>query len=61
MVVTEMTAALEKTIRAKAQQEAVLPSLPDSSDVAAAVIFLLSDVARAITGQVLQVDAGQYL
>ena len=61
MVLTEMTAMLEESILAKAQQEAMLPTLPDSSDVAAAVIFLLSDAARAITGQVLQVDAGQYL
>jgi len=61
MVLTEMTAALDESFRAKAQQEAVLATLPDSSDVAAAVLFLLSDAARAITGQVLQVDAGQYL
>jgi acetoacetyl-CoA reductase/3-oxoacyl-[acyl-carrier protein] reductase len=61
MVLTEMTAALDEGIRARAQQEALLPRLPDSRDVAAAVLFLLSDEARSITGQVLQVDAGQYL
>jgi len=61
MVLTEMTMALDEGIRAKAQQEAVLPTLPDTSDVVAAVLFLLSDDARSITGQVLQVDAGQYL
>jgi len=61
MVLTEMTMAMDEAFRAKAQQEAVLATLPDSSDVAAAVLFLLSDAARAITGQVLQVDAGQYL
>jgi len=61
MVLTEMTMALDESVRARAQQEAVLPTLPDSSDVASAVLFLLSDYARSITGQVLQVDAGQYL
>ena len=61
MVLTSMTMALDEGIRAKAQQEAVLPTLPDTSDVVAAVLFLLSDDARSITGQVLQVDAGQYL
>jgi len=61
MVLTEMTMTLDEGIRARAQQEAVLPALPDTSDVVAAVLFLLSDGARSITGQVLQVDAGQYL
>jgi len=61
MVLTKMTAALNESIRARAHQEALLPRLPDSSDIAAAVLFLLSDQARSITGQVLQVDAGQYL
>jgi acetoacetyl-CoA reductase/3-oxoacyl-[acyl-carrier protein] reductase len=61
MVLTEMTTALDESFRAKAQQEAVLPTLPGSGDIAAAVLFLLSDAACAITGQVLQVDAGQYL
>jgi 3-oxoacyl-[acyl-carrier protein] reductase len=61
MVLTEMTLALAEEVRAKAQQEAQLPQLPDAQDVAAAVLFLLSDAARSITGQVLQVDSGQYL
>ena len=30
-------------------------------DIANAVLFLLSDAARAITGEVLRVDAGQYI
>jgi 3-oxoacyl-[acyl-carrier protein] reductase len=29
--------------------------------VAAAVLFLLSDQARMITGEVIRVDAGQYV
>lgn len=61
MVLTDMTLALTPEIRATAQNEAQLPYLPDSQDIANAVLFLLSDHARAITGQVLQVDSGQYL
>jgi 3-oxoacyl-[acyl-carrier protein] reductase len=61
MVLTEMALALDEQFRAKARQEAVLPRLAEPCDVAAAVLFLLSDAARSITGQVLQVDAGQYL
>lgn len=61
MVLTDMALAASEEIRAKALKEAVLPTLTEPSDVAAAVLFLLSDAARAITGQVLQVDAGQYL
>ena len=33
----------------------------EPADIANAVAFLLSDAARMITGQVLQVDAGQYI
>jgi len=29
--------------------------------VASAVLFLLSDAARLITGEVIRVDAGQYI
>jgi len=34
--------------------------LTEPEDIANAVLFFLSDAARNITGQVLQVDAGQY-
>jgi 3-oxoacyl-[acyl-carrier protein] reductase len=61
MVLTEMALAVDEQFRKKAQEEAVLPALVEPDDVAAAVLFLLSDAARAITGHVLQVDAGQYL
>lgn len=35
-----------------------LPYLPDPSDIAAAIAFLCSDQARAITGILLPIDAG---
>lgn len=61
MVLTEMTLALAQEFRDKALAEAQLPYLPSTDDLRDAVLFLLSDSARTITGQVLQVDSGQYL
>ncbi len=61
MVLTEMALALPEEIRSRALQEAVLGRLPEVEDVAEAVLFLLSDAARAVTGEVLRVDAGQYI
>jgi len=61
MVLTEMTLALAPEFRQKALDESQLKRLPEVDDIAAAVLFLLSDAARMITGQVLRVDAGQYL
>jgi 3-oxoacyl-[acyl-carrier protein] reductase len=61
MVLTEMARALAQEHRARALEETVLKVLPEVDDVAAAVLFLLSDEARMITGEVLKVDAGQYI
>lgn len=61
MVLTEMALALKEEFRAKALEESALKKLAEPSDIANGVLFLLSDAARMVTGQVLQVDAGQYL
>ncbi|MBI5342431.1 MAG: 3-oxoacyl-ACP reductase FabG [Deltaproteobacteria bacterium] len=61
MVMTRMAQALPEEIVAKAKAESVLPELAGPEDVANAVLFLLSDAARRITGEVIRVDAGQYL
>lgn len=61
MVMTDMARALPEKVILKAAGEAVLPQLADPADISNAVLFLLSDGARAITGEVLRVDAGQYI
>jgi 3-oxoacyl-[acyl-carrier protein] reductase len=61
MVLTEMTLKLDQQFRDRALAEASLPRLPDTSDIANAVLFLLSDAARCITGEVIKVDSGQYI
>lgn len=61
MVMTDMARALPDEVIRKAVDEAVLPELADPTDISNAVLFLLSDAARAITGEVLRVDAGQYI
>jgi acetoacetyl-CoA reductase/3-oxoacyl-[acyl-carrier protein] reductase len=61
MVMTDMARALPAEIIARAEREAALAALARPQDISDAVLFLLSDAARAITGEVLRVDAGQYI
>lgn len=61
MVMTEMARALPAEVLERALQESVMRELATPEDIAAAVVFLLSDMARMITGEVIRVDAGQYV
>ena len=61
MVLTDMARTLPETILEQAVSESALGALAEPDDIANAVLFLLSSAARCITGQVLQVDSGQYL
>ena len=61
MVMTEMAKQLPGEFIDKASAEAVLPELAAPEDIANAVLFLLSEAARFITGEVIRVDAGQYI
>lgn len=61
MVRTAMTAQLEPEHLQRAQDESALGRIAEPADVARAVLFLLSDLARHVTGQVLRVDGGQLM
>ena len=58
---TPLTEALPVTAREAAEAESLLGSVLEVSDVAAAVLFLCGPGASRITGQILRVDAGQFL
>ncbi len=58
---TPLTESMPEQVRQAAEAESLLGSLLDVSDVAAAVAFLCGPGARHITGQILRVDAGQFL
>jgi len=61
LVMTEMAKAMPVDVLAKSKSECVLPEAANPEDIANAVLFLLSDRARMITGEVIRVDAGQYI
>jgi NAD(P)-dependent dehydrogenase (short-subunit alcohol dehydrogenase family) len=56
---TAMTASLPDDIKAKAIEETALGRAGRPEDVAAAILFLASDMSRHVTGQILRVDGGQ--
>jgi len=61
MVLTDMTQNIPQQIRNTAIAEAALNILPEANDIANAILFLLSNTARCITGEVIRVDSGQYI
>jgi 3-oxoacyl-[acyl-carrier protein] reductase len=59
MVATEMADAIPEEFRRAAEAETVLGRIAQPDDVAHAVAFLCSPLARHITGTVVRVDGGQ--
>ena len=60
-VETAMSKGAPQTIKEAAIGETLLGEFVEPEDVASAVTFLCGPGARRITGQILRVDAGQYL
>ena len=58
---TDMTASLPDAARASLLEEIALGRLGRPQDVAGSVLFLASDLAQYITGQVLVVDGGMVI
>jgi 3-oxoacyl-[acyl-carrier protein] reductase len=61
MVMTEMALDIPPEFLNKAVDETVLGRIASPEDCANVVVFLCSDKARHITGEVIQIDGGQYI
>ena len=61
LVNTAMTKSLPADVLETARRESVLGRIAEPEDVARVALFLASDLARHVTGQVLRVDGGQLI
>ena len=61
MVMTEMARKIPPEFLNKAVDETVLGRIASPEECADVVVFLCSDRSRHITGEVIQVDGGQYI
>lgn len=60
-ILTPLTQNLAQQILDQALAETVLGRLGKPEDVASAILFLCSDLAKHITGEVIKIDGGQYI
>lgn len=61
LIETEMMKTADETVRTAALDEIVLKRLGQPEDIANLTVFLCSELARHITGEVIKVDGGQYI
>jgi NAD(P)-dependent dehydrogenase (short-subunit alcohol dehydrogenase family) len=60
-ILTPLTQNLPQQILDQALAETMLGRLGKPEDVASAILFLCSDLAKHITGEVIKIDGGQYI
>jgi len=60
MIQSAQTGEPAEKIKAEIIESHMLRRIPEPDDIADAVLFLLSDLARAVTGQCLDVNAGEF-
>jgi NAD(P)-dependent dehydrogenase (short-subunit alcohol dehydrogenase family) len=58
---TELTQHISEELVARARGSTPLGRLAEPDDVAQVIVFLCSDAARHITGEIIRVDGGQAL
>jgi 3-oxoacyl-[acyl-carrier protein] reductase len=61
MVLTEMMRTLPGEFHLAAEEESVFGRIAQPEEVASVALFLVSEHARHITGEVVRVDGGQYI
>ncbi|MCP4036663.1 MAG: SDR family oxidoreductase [bacterium] len=60
MIQSAQTGQPAEEIKAEIVESHMLRRVPEPDDIADAVVFLASDLARAVTGQCLDVNAGEF-
>ena len=61
LIATSLIANMDSDALAKAKSEILLGDFGRPEDVANAILFLCSDLAKHITGEVIKIDGGQYI
>lgn len=61
LIETEMMKNADESVRTQAMEDITLGRIGQPDDIANAVAFLCSELAKHITGDVLKVDGGQYI
>jgi 3-oxoacyl-[acyl-carrier protein] reductase len=61
LIETEMVSSMPDEAKQTSIAEVVLGKLGKPEDVAEVIVFLCSDMARHVTGEVIKVDGGQYI